>query len=188
MREGRSVLALRQRLVVWFDWVWSLEVPDWVFGAVEAALSELMLPELDDDEDGRLDDDGLDSAAAPGRLEPLEADFDSWYCFSAARVFGPMMPSTGPGSKPASFSICCCWRTSSLPALAPLALCEDAPGFDVADCDEALGVDEAPGFDVADCDEALGVDADDWDDAAGAVLAGWLALVLSDEDGVDDWA
>jgi hypothetical protein len=147
------------------DWDWSLEVADCVLA--DAELSGLVVPELDD-EDGR-----LLSAAAPGRLDPLEAAFDSWYCFRAARVFGPMTPSIGPGSKPASFSICCCWRTSSLPALA--LACEDAPGFEVADCDEA------PWFEAADCDDAPELEAP-W------VLEGWLALVLSDEEGVEDWA
>jgi hypothetical protein len=44
------------------------------------------------------------------------ADFACWM---AAWVRGPMMPSTGPGSKPLSFSACCNWRTDSSPCDAP---------------------------------------------------------------------
>jgi hypothetical protein len=35
-----------------------------------------------------------------------------WNSFTAADVFGPMMPSIGPVSKPLSFSACCASRTA----------------------------------------------------------------------------
>jgi hypothetical protein len=51
-------------------------------------------------------------------LDDCEAPFDWLYWSSAACVRGPMMPSIGPGSKPASFSIFWVCFTFSSPALA----------------------------------------------------------------------
>jgi len=56
--------------------------------------------------------------------------FDCWNCFSAALVFGPSLPSTGPAWKPASFNACWAWLTCEL-------LCDDA-----LVCEETLACDD----------------------------------------------
>jgi hypothetical protein len=55
--------------------------------------------------------------------------FDCWNCFSAALVFGPSLPSTGPELKPASFSACCAWLTCEL-SCADAPVCEEAFAWD----------------------------------------------------------
>jgi hypothetical protein len=80
--------------------------------------------------------------------ELLPAPFEALYASSAACVRGPMMPSIGPGSNPACFSICCCWRTDSSPC------CEELP-LALADWLEAALCDLAEGWVLlALCDEA----------------------------------
>jgi hypothetical protein len=57
--------------------------------------------------------------------------FDCWNCFSAALVFGPSLPSTGPELKPASFSACCAWLTFELSCVDAL-VCEEALAWEAA--------------------------------------------------------
>lgn len=142
------------------DWVLAeLEVPDGVL--------ELFI-ELDDERSELPEGEALDA------LEP------DWPHLSiAAWVFGPRMPSIGPGSQPCDFSCCCCWRTDSSPlalALVPVALSEA----------DAL-VDDLSSVELdGDCEfgEALGADSDevaDWDLDGDCELVedladGWFAL------------
>lgn len=53
-------------------------------------------------------------------------------CWIAACVRGPILPSTGPGSKPLSFSACCSWRVCSSP---PWLADAEAP------CEEPLSLE-----------------------------------------------
>jgi hypothetical protein len=94
-------------------------------------------------------------------LAPEEAcDFDWLYWSRAACVRGPMMPSIGPGSKPASFSMRCVCFTFSSPALA------DWPWL-------AAGADAA----LADSEALEGCCGDDWALLAGCCGADWVAFV-----------
>ena len=45
----------------------------------------------------------------PSSWPDAEMPCDCWNCFSAALVFGPALPSTGPASKPLSLSACWTW-------------------------------------------------------------------------------
>jgi hypothetical protein len=78
------------------------------------------------------------SSIWPEALRP----FCCWNFFSAALVFGPSMPSTGPALKPWSFNACCTCDTLEL-SLADDEDEEEADGDE--DCD-----DEDDGED--DCD------------------------------------
>jgi len=75
------------------------------------------------EDDGELLDDvslevELDVLDEGDALEALEPDWP--HLSIAAWVFGPRMPSIGPGLQPCAFSCCCCWRTDSSPLeLAP---------------------------------------------------------------------
>jgi hypothetical protein len=82
----------------------------------------MLLSELEGAEDGA----AVLLLASELVLDEEEAPCDA---VCAAWVFGPMMPSIGPGSKPLSFSDCCSWRTESVPAL--VLLDDEAPWSDV---------------------------------------------------------
>lgn len=92
--------------------------------------------------------------------------FCCWNCLRAACVFGPIMPSTGPGSIPLSLSACCAWRTSDWPAF-----CDDAESCDWPYPPEAL---EAPPLLIA--DDALSWVGDD-------LYCSWLRDCCEEEEG-----
>jgi hypothetical protein len=115
------------------DWFAEAEAEGWLADADWFAEAEAdgWLAEAEDEENGLEPEAEAEAPAAasrPGMSAP--ADFA---CAIAAWVCGPMTPSTGPGSKPLSFSACWSWRTDSSPAdwLAPA----------VAPCDEALSLE-----------------------------------------------
>lgn len=158
IRRGRCVLP-DQYFVCPLVLLLVLLEGDWVLVELEEldGVPEPLI-ELDDERSELLEGVALDA------LEP------DWPHLSiAAWVFGPRMPSIGPGSQPCAFSCCCCWRTDSSPlalALAPDALSEADALFDDlssveldGDCDE-----------LGDCD--LDGDCELVDDAA----EGWFAL------------
>jgi hypothetical protein len=117
------------------------------------------------DEDGALvpsEPEDCDGALVP-LIELLEDDGDALedeppdccpHCCCAAWVFGPMMPSTGPGSQPCAFSCCCSWRTDSSPCE---ALPDDADGA-LVPAEPEVPLDEADGALV----EALLLEAEGW--------------------------
>jgi hypothetical protein len=121
-------------------------------------------------------EDGLDDAEALAtEFRPGTSAFACFAWSMAAWVRGPMMPSTGPGSKPLSFSACCSWRTDSSPAAwLPLILLEsdllesDAPLVELADA--PLVEAEDAGWLVED---AAMLDDAGW--LVDAVAAGWFA-------------
>ena len=96
----------------------------------------------------------------------------------AASVFGPRMPSIGPGSHPCAFSCCCSWRTDSLPlALLPAFALAGAPWSEAARLPEDLSSVLLEGACAASddfVDDELAPDDDD---------EGWLAL----EDCAEGW-
>ncbi len=73
------------------------------------------------------DDAGPAKAESVCESRPLELDRPcaDWNERSAFCVFGPMTPSTGPGSKPFSFSACCAWRTADESVLLGVLVVED---------------------------------------------------------------
>ena len=109
----------------------------------------LELPMLLDDEDGLELVLELDDGDA---LEVLEPDWP--HLSIAAWVFGPRMPSIGPGLQPCAFSCCCCSRTDS----SPLALAL-APGVEAEALVEAFASVELDGIELA--DEPDGIELDD---------------------------
>lgn len=126
-------------------------------------------------------DDGLDDAEAT-ELRPGMSAFACFALSIAACVRGPMMPSTGPGSKPLSFSACwSCFTDSSPLAAGALLTLEPLVELDAiaegwfAEAEAAgwFAEAEAAGW-FADA-EAAGwlVDAAGW--FAEAEVAGWLA-------------
>ncbi len=80
------------------------------------------LPPIDDDVE-------VDGCVPVEPDAPLEAWPDSDAC-SAAWVFGPIMPSIGPGSKPWSFSDCCSCLTDASPPDVALSELEIAVSLD----------------------------------------------------------
>jgi hypothetical protein len=152
---------------------WFVEDEDWLaLWLVESDVDAwLVAPEVDGwlaeaDADGWFveaeDENGVEADAWP---EPLPAvSRPAMFAPAAlarsiaAWVRGPMTPSTGPGSKPLSFSACWSCRTDSSPPawLAP----NDAP------CDEAM---------LPEADWSLEVLLEGWFADDEAVLDGWLA-------------
>jgi len=139
--------SLEAELVPELDWLAELDGVVELLGAVEPdGAVELVEAagdcEAREDWDSSLLAEGPDEALELDEVEAL-APLDCWYWSSAACVRGPMMPSIGPGSKPASFSICCCWRTWSLPLALGVGDCwSDGLAEGAAALD---GVDEAAG-------------------------------------------
>lgn len=129
--------------------------------------------EVEDDDEGIELDDERSELPEGEALDAFEPDWP--HLSIAAWVFGPRMPSTGPGSQPCAFSCCCCVLTDSLP-------CALAPRLDAEALVEALSSVELDG----DCElgEALGADSDevaDWDldgdcELVEDLAEGWFAL------------
>ena len=124
----------------------------------------------------------LEAEALVSLLRPGMSAFACLAWSMAAWVFGPMTPSTGPGSKPLSFRACCSLRTDSSPEFAAA----DFFSYDgIEDEADWFADAEAAGwFAEADCEveaEAEGwfAEAEVEADAAGwfaeAVAAGWFA-------------
>jgi hypothetical protein len=154
--EGWFVEAvLAGWLVEAAGWFADAELDGWLVDALAAGWFA--------DADGWFIDDeaeALDSLETPGR----PATFACFALSRAAWVFGPMMPSTGPGSKPLSFSACWSWRTDSSP-FAPAAMLESLEGW-------LVEAEMAGWFAEAEPDGWL-VEAAGW--FAEADAAGWLA-------------
>lgn len=93
-----------------------------------------LLP-LDPDEPPVLSAASVWSSICPEACRP----FCCWNFFSAALVFGPAMPSTGPALKPWSFNACCTCVTFELSLEAGA---EEADDGDEEDCDEDEGDEE----------------------------------------------
>ena len=126
------------------------------------------LPMLLDDEDGLALVLELDDGDA---LEAFEPDWP--HLSIAAWVFGPRMPSIGPGLQPCAFSCCCCSRTDSSPlalALLPEPEVEELASVELEGIELAL--EELDG----DCDEDCELAADC--ELFEALEDGWL---------VEDW-
>jgi hypothetical protein len=171
------------------DWAWfaELEADDGLAEPLEADWFAEAEPEADWFADA--EPDWPDDAEAPAT--EFRPGMSALACFAwstAACVRGPMMPSTGPGSKPLSFSACWSWRTDSspwdalpeadaplVPEALPLAdapLVPEAPLLELLD--EPLVALEAMLEDWLAEAEADGwlVDEEDW--LAEAEVAGWL--------------
>lgn len=125
---------------------------------IDEPLFELLLPE---DDPLTLRAVRVWSSIWPEALRP----FCFWNFFSAALVFGPSMPSTGPALKPWSFSACCTCDTL-------LSLLDDDEAEGEEDCDEEEDGEE-------DCDDEddgeEDCDDDDGEEDCEVLIAGvWL--------------
>jgi hypothetical protein len=168
----------------WFvdeeDWLVEEAADGWF---IEAELDGLA--EAEDDGSSAVDDGWFAEAEDDGWLAEAEAPieplveacalspgmsaFAACALSMAACVRGPLMPSTGPGSKPLSFSACCSWRTDSSPCD---ALAEaDAP---FAALEPLLALEDIPEDWLAEA-EAAGWLLDDEGWFAEADVDGWLA-------------
>jgi hypothetical protein len=170
---------------------WLAEALDagWLVEAVDAgwfteAEDDGWLAEAEDDGWLAEADDGLDDCEEPAMFRPGMSAFACFAWSMAAWVRGPMMPSTGPGLKPLSFSACCSCFTDSSPAILPplMLLSEaEAPLVELAEGWLVEAEAEAAGWFVEAEAEAAGwfveaeADAAGWFVEAEVVAAGWLA-------------